>query len=94
MTPINEVPVGKFVKFHWNILYVCKNNHKDTYTLVPIIGVVPENMEWGHGVYVYKRVRKEWLQPTKDWIEYCLRENRIDNLTYIENLDILKSYGI
>jgi len=95
MTPINEVPVGKFCRFDGNVVYVHKNNFKDTYALIPIVGSVPRDKNWDHRVYVYKRIQKSWVEDAKKWMDELLEYGqRIDNLTYIENLAILKSYGI
>ena len=95
MTPINEVPVGKFCRFAGNVVYMFKNNFKDAYSLIPVIGYVPQNKKWNHKVYIYKRVPKVWIEDAKKWLDAFIEHGqRIDNLLYIENLDILKSYGL
>jgi hypothetical protein len=93
MTPINEVSVGKFCKFKGDVSYVVKNNFKDSYMLAPITGRISSS-KWGVKVYVYKRPHTEWITQAKEWVEVVFKENHMDNLTYIENLAILKSYGI
>lgn len=102
MTPINEVPVGKFVRFEYAIAYMCYNNFKDRYTLLPIGDcIIPRDKSWTHKVYIYKRIKKEWIKKAKEILKTYLGWQAggnmtigIDNLTYIENLAILKSYGI
>jgi hypothetical protein len=94
MTPINEVPVGKFVRLAFNVVYVIKNNFKNNYALMPIEGQVSKDQKWDVKVYVYKRLKKEWVEKAKE----SLKDSNlhlspiVDNLTYIENLAILKSY--
>ena len=95
MTPINEVPVGKFCKFAGNVVYMYKNNYKDAYSLIPIVGIVRQDKNWGHRVYVYKRIQKLWIEDAKKCLDGLLEHGqRIDNLSYIENLAILKAYGL
>jgi len=109
MTPINEVPVGKFCRFAGNVVYIYKNNFKDFYGVIPVVGVVPRYKKFGYSVYVYKRIKNEWIKAARKHIDRIYKtpdhilmnngvvvesEVRLDNLTYIENIDILKSYGI
>ena len=93
MTPINEVPVGKFCRFDGNVIYVYKNNYTDAYALIPVVGTVPRDKNFDHRVYVYKRILNIWVEDAKKWLDELLKYGpRIDNLSYIENLSILKSY--
>jgi hypothetical protein len=94
MTPINEVPVGKFVRLAFNVVYVIKNNFKDNYALIPIEGHVSKDQLWDVKVYVYKRFNKEWIERAKAVLREANLDKSpiVDNLTYIENLAILKSY--
>jgi hypothetical protein len=93
MTPINEVPVGKFCRINeYDIGYVCRNNFKDGYTLAPIVGAINKRMKWGKKVYVYKRINQSWVGEAKKWVEFVYKDGNMDNLTYIENLSILKNY--
>jgi len=100
MTPINEVPVGKFCRFEYSVVYMCYNNFKDRYTLIPIENLMPRDKGWNHKVYVYKRIKKEWVVDAKEQLIKFLGWQApegslivgIDNLTYVENLAILKSY--
>ena len=94
MTPINEVPVGKFCRFNFSVVYVAKNDFKYTYTLFPIEGSVPQDKAFNHKVYVYKRLPREWIERANDLVKESNLAGATDNLTYIENLDILKSYGV
>ena len=111
MTPINEVLVGKFCRFSYSVVYIYKNNFKDSYGVIPIVGVIPTTKTFEYKVYVYKKPKKEWIQIAKKWLDDLYenqhgqtllnghrviveQEVRLDNLLYIENLDILKSYGI
>jgi hypothetical protein len=94
MTPINEVPIGKFCSIDGNVLYVIKNNFKDSYTLAPVIGTVSRKMKFGRKVYVYKQIDKNWIPATEEWVEFMFKQNMMDNLSYIENLAILKSYEL
>ena len=94
MTEINKLPVGTFCRFAGNVIYMVKNNFDNSYTLVPIIGFVPQDRLFNAKVYVYKRIQDDWITLAKSWVEHCHNENRLDNLSYIENLDILKSYGV
>ena len=107
MTPINEVPVGKFCRFENSIAYVYKNDFKTIYGLLPITDTIPTDKKFDHKVYIYKRVKPEWVNKAKEWLNAVHISNngqtlykgrvveddvKIDNLLYIENLDILKSY--
>jgi hypothetical protein len=94
MTPINEVPVGKFVRLAGNVVYVIKNNFKDNYALIPIEGHVSKDEAWDVKVYVYKRLNKQWIERAKESLkDSSLHKSPIvDNLTYIENLNILRNY--
>jgi hypothetical protein len=109
MIPINEVPVGKFVRFAGSVVYVYKNNFNDVYGIFPIQGKIATNKQFNHKVYVYKRIKKDWVTKAKGWLESLFERGNgqtikdgfmveeaahIDNLLYVENLDILKSYGI
>ena len=99
MTPINKVPIGKFCRFNYSVVYMCFNDFNVRYTLLPIDGFVPRDEEFDCKVYVYKRIRKEWVEEAKEVLERYLGYKGngtttigIDNLTYIENLNILKKY--
>lgn len=109
MTPINELPVGTFCNFVGNVVYIYKNNFKDIYGLFPIVGDVPTDRLFNQKVYVYKRIKKEWIKTAKEWLEqvFSTKSNvstrlngslvegvpgHIDNLLYIENLNILNNY--
>ena len=94
MTQINEVPIGKFCRFAKNVVYVCKNDFKASYTLIPAVngGFIPRDKAFNHKVYVYKRIKKEWIEHIRYFIDWMLENKRIDNLTYIENLSILNNY--
>lgn len=109
MTPINEVPVGKFCRFAGSVVYVYKNNFKDVYGLFPIEGKINTDKKFDSKVYVYKNYKKDWVTKAKEWLEEIFKIAKgqpiggkfvtaqvtpIDNLTYVENLAILKSYGI
>lgn len=107
MTPINEVPVGKFCKFGHGVVYVYKNNFKDCYGLFPVVDLIPTDKLFSYKVYVYKRVKDKWVRKAKEWLESTYRSSngqtlyngqgiknleKMDNLLYIENLDILNNY--
>jgi hypothetical protein len=108
MTPVNEVPVGKFCRFVDCVVYLYKNNFKNSYGLLPIAGTIPTNKAFEYKVYIYKRVKKDWVRVAKKWLNnlyetqagqtllngHVVKEDdkRLDNLTYIENLNILKNY--
>lgn len=107
MTPINEVPVDKFCRFDNHIVYVYKNNFKDTYGLIPVDSAIPRYEKFDCKVFIYKRIKAAWIQTARKYIKQIYNENdvvlvangiqaasetRMDNLLYIENLDILKSY--
>lgn len=107
MIPINEVPIGTFVRFAGNVVYIYKNNFENTYGVFPIKGLVPTDKPFDCKVYVYKKPKKEWAHKARVWLEDLFEKangqtlkngvlveqaTHIDNLLYIENLDILKSY--
>ena len=109
MTPIKEVSVGKFCRSEYGIVYIYKNNFKDNYAVFPVEGTVPTDKKFAHKVYVYKRVKKEWITKATERLEKLFEggesqrvsnniledvEIRLDNLSYIENLAILKSYNV
>lgn len=107
MKPINELPVGTFCRFDGSVVYIYKNNFDDVYGVFPIGSVVPTDKSFNHKVLVYKKPKKEWVKKAREWLEDLFEEAEgqtikdgfvldkpahIDNLLYIENLDILKSY--
>jgi hypothetical protein len=95
MIPINKVPVGKFCRFDGNIVYIYNNDFKNSYGVFPIEGSVPQDKAFNHKVYVYKRVKKSWIENMKEqlYLSHKHQQNpNLDNLTYIENLNILQNY--
>ncbi len=64
MKPVNEVSVGTFFNFAGNICYIGLTN-KSHYIVFPIEGNVPRDKKFGHKVYVYKRIKKNWIKIVK-----------------------------
>lgn len=67
MTPLNEVPVGKFSRFDRSVVYVYKNNFKDIYGLLPIVGQIPTDKLFSYKVYIFiKSLKKNGLKEQGD----------------------------
>ena len=94
MTPINELPVGTFCNLVGNIVYIINTNFVNSYLICPAteFSFVPQDKSFNAKVYKYKRVKKEWVILAKEFVEMIHKEDKLDNLTYIENLGILKNY--
>lgn len=95
---INKLKVGTFVKCNSSILYIFKTMTKEQYFHsfdgVLVIERHPEKtLSWGD-LFIYVHIakpKKKHIINTIKQVKDTYKYEAMDNLTYIENLDILKN---
>lgn len=92
MIHIYQVPPGKFCRIKRCVGYIYSSKPSSIW-FMPVVGFPPSVRNFKQKVYVYRRIKQEWITICKERLAIQLGSNGLDNLTYIENLAILKSYG-